>query len=116
MRGRDVDAVTAGGQDRASTFLQPRVDQIRRFDLLPSLCLGSLVLLGVLFYVWQHIEVVRLGYEIEQLQAERITLHRGEKELRFDLARLKSLRRVEEIARRQLGLTSPAPGQVVMVE
>ena len=116
MRGQDVDALTAGGRARASAFLQPRVDQFRRFDLLPSLCLGGLVLIGALFYVWQHIQVVRLGYKIEQLQAERVSLVRGEKELRFDLARLKSLRRVEEIARRQLGLTSPAPGQVVMVE
>ena len=116
MGGRGADAATAGGRDRASDFLQPRVDQIRRFDLLPSLGLGSLILFGVLFYVWQHIQVVRLGYEIEQLQAERIGLLLAEKELRFDLARFRSLRRVEQIARRELGLTSPAPGQVVMVE
>lgn len=116
MRGRDASSVTAGSQISPGTFLRPRADQIRRFDLLPSLCLGTLVLLGVLFYVWQHIQVVRLGYEIEQLQAERIALLRQEKELRFDIARLKSLRRVEEIARRQLGLTSASPGQVILVE
>ncbi|HZY31969.1 MAG TPA: cell division protein FtsL, partial [Candidatus Methylomirabilis sp.] len=104
------------GRDRAGGFLKPRVDQIRRWDLLPSLCLASLVLLGVLFYVWQHIQVVRLGYEIEHLQAERLALVRQENELRFEVARLRSLRRVEEIARRQLGLTSPMPGQVILVE
>ena len=116
MRGRDVALLAAAGQDKASAFLRPRADQLRRFELLPSLLLGSLVLIGVLFYVWQHIQVVRLGYEVEQLQVERITLLRGEKELRFELARLKSLRRVEEIARSQLGLMSPASGQVILAE
>ena len=116
MRGRDVELLAAVGQDRASALLRPRADQLRRSELLPSLLLGSLVLIGVLFYVWQHIQVVRFGYEVEQLQAERIALLRGEKELRFELARLRSLRRVEEIARSQLGLMSPASGQVILVE
>ena len=116
MRGRGIPALTALGRDRAGGFLKPRVDQIRRWDLLPSLCLASLVLFGVLFYVWQHIQVVRLGYEIEHLQAERVALVRQENELRFEVARLRSLRRVEEIGRRQLGLTSPVSGQVILVE
>ncbi len=116
VRGQGATAVTTIGRHRASAFLKPRVDQIRRFDLLHSILLGSLVLVGVLFYVWQHIQVVRLGYQIEQLQGERTALTRQQKELRFKVARLKSLRRVEEIARRQLGLTSPGPGQVILVE
>jgi len=70
----------------------------------------------VLFYVWQHIQVVRLGYEIERLQVERLALIRQENELRFEVARLKSLRRVEEIGRRQLGLTSPVAGQVILLQ
>jgi cell division protein FtsL len=77
---------------------------------------GGLVLVGVLFYVWQHIQVVRFGYQIEHLQGERIALIRQEKGLRFEVARLKSLRRVEEIARHQLGFTSPRPDQVILVE
>ena len=116
MRGQGATAVTAVGRNRSSVFLRPRVDQIRGFDLLHSILLGSLVLVGVLFYVWQHIQVVRLGYQIEQLQGERIALLRQQKELRFEVARLNSLRRVEEIARRQLGFTSPGPGQVILVE
>jgi len=116
VRDPGASAFPAVGRERASAFLKPRVDQIRTFDLLPSILLGSLVLVGVLFYVWQHIQVVRLGYQIEHLQGERITLLRQEKELRFGVARLNSLRRVEGIARHQLGFTSPGPGQVILVE
>jgi cell division protein FtsL len=116
MRGRAIPALSILGRAKSSAFLKPSVDQIRKWDLLPSLCLASLVLLGVLFYVWQHIQVVRMGYEIEHLQAERLSLVRQESELRFEVARLRSLRRVEEVARRQLGLTSPMSGQVVIAE
>ncbi len=116
MAERQARALTAGARDRDIALLRRGADRLWRFDLVPTLLLGGLVLLGVLFYVWQHIQVVRLGYEIEQLQGERIALLRREKELRFDLARLRSLRRVEEIARRQLGLTTPVPGQVIMVD
>ena len=116
VRGQGTAALTAVRRDRASAFLKPGVDQIRRFDLLPSILAGSLVMGGVLFYVRQHIQVVRLGYQIERLQGERIALLRQEKELRFEVARLKSLRRVEEIARHQLGFTSPRHDQVILVE
>ena len=116
MKGQSIAVLTTVGRERASSLLKPRVDQIRKFDLLPSLLLGSLVLVGVLFYVWQHIQVVRLGYQVEYLAGEHAGLIRQQKELRFEVARLRSLRRVEEIARRQLGLASPKPGQVIVIE
>lgn len=116
MRGHSIAVLTSVGRDRAGSVLKPRVDQIRRFDLFPSLLLGSLVLFGVLCYVWQPIQVLRLGYQVEDLAEERAGLIRQQKELRLEVARLRSLRRVEEIARHQLGLTNPQPGQVIILE
>lgn len=116
MRSYSIAAWTSVGRDRASSLLKPRVDQIRRFDLFWSVILGGAVLVVVLFYVWQHIQVVRLGYQVEYLAGERTALIQQQKELRLEVARLMSLRRVEEIARGQLGLTSPKSGQVVTLE
>lgn len=116
MRGQSIAAWTSVGRDRAGILLRPRFDQIRGLDLLQSLVLGGAVLVVVLFYVWQHVQVVRLGYEVEYLAGERAALIQQQKELRLDVARLMSLRRVEEIARGQLGLTSPKSGQVIVLE
>lgn len=116
MRSYGIAALTSVGRDRAGNLLKSRVDQIRRFDLLQTLLLGGAVLVVILFYVWQHIQVVRLGYQVESLMGERAGLLRQQKELRVDVARLKSLRRVEEMARRELGLTSAKPGQVITLE
>ncbi|MBI3988817.1 MAG: cell division protein FtsL [candidate division NC10 bacterium] len=91
-----------------------RKQQHRWIDL-PSLGVGLLVLLGGLFYVWQHVQAVQLGYEIEQLKQERAAFVERERELTLEIARLKSPKRVEEIARDRLGFITPAPDQIVIV-
>lgn len=78
-----------------------------------GLCL--VVLLGALFHVWQHIHVVRQGYELERLRALHGTLIQENKALRLEAGQLRSLRRVEEIARTRLGMVTPRPTQVVIV-
>lgn len=77
--------------------------------------LGVLVLAGALFYVWQHTRVVRLGYEIERLRETKAALQQEHKSLRLEMGQIRSLRRVEEIARTRLGMVTPKPGQVVLI-
>ncbi|HWT80285.1 MAG TPA: cell division protein FtsL [Candidatus Methylomirabilis sp.] len=84
-------------------------------EFFSSLAVGALVLVGALLYVWQHIHVVRLGYEIEQLRERQASLVQESKVLRLEMGQLRSLKRVEEIARKRLGMTKPQPGQVVLI-
>lgn len=90
----------------------------RRFnpDLKLRLLAGAVLLLGLLGYVWQHIQVVRLGYEVERLRATRVTLTQEGKALKVELGRLRSLTRVEEIARRKLGMVDSVPGQIILLD
>jgi cell division protein FtsL len=78
-----------------------------------GLCL--VILTGALYHVWQHIYVVRQGYELERLRETRATLMHTNKSLRLEAGQLRSLRRVEEIARTRLGMTTPKPGQVILI-
>jgi cell division protein FtsL len=78
-----------------------------------GLCL--LFLAGALFYVWQHVYVVRQGYELERLRETHAKLVQENKLLRLEAGQLRSLRRVEEIARVRLGMVTPKPGQVVLL-
>jgi cell division protein FtsL len=77
--------------------------------------LGVMVLTGALFYVWQHTRVVRLGYEIERLRETRTVLEQQHKSLRLEMGQLRSLRRVEEVARTRLGMVTPKPGQIILI-
>lgn len=85
-------------------------------EMKPILLVGGILFLGLLFYVWQHLQVVRFGYQLEQLRATRATLIQEGKELRVELGRLRSLKRVEQLARSKLGMVNPVPGQVIFVE
>jgi cell division protein FtsL len=81
-------------------------------ELLKHIAVGGL-LAGVTFlYTWQHFQCVQIGYELESLkvhQAEVVELNR---QLTLEAASLRSPARIDEIARRQLGLTAPAAEQL----
>lgn len=92
-----------------------RRDWGETLESLWAVVLGVLALAAALFYVWQHVHVVRLGYEIEQLHEVRAALVQEHKALKLELGQLRSLRRVEEIARTRLGMVTPKPGQVMVI-
>ncbi len=77
--------------------------------------LTALLAAGVLLYAWQHFQCIQLGYRIEELKAEREQAAQMNLQLKLEAAALRSPMRIDAIARRELGLTVPLPGQVVPV-
>ena len=77
------------------------------------LCASILSLL--LFTVWEHSEMVQLGYEIEQMKRDKIYQHERQQALLLEYYGLVSLDRIEKLAMTQLGLMRPQPGQVVLM-
>jgi cell division protein FtsL len=75
----------------------------------------AIILAGSLLYVWQHIQVIRMGYRVERLNAESSALIQEEKQLTLKLAQLKSLGRIEEIARGRLRMVTPEPSQIIFL-
>jgi len=78
--------------------------------------LGGLIALGAFLYAWQHFEAIQLRYELESLRSERSQASELSQELKLEIAGLRAPGRIDIIARRQLGLTAPAPGQVAPME
>jgi cell division protein FtsL len=70
----------------------------------------------LLFYAWQHFECIQIRYQIEQLDSERAQATELNQQLHLEVATLRSPMRVDAIARNQLGLTVPVPGQVAPAE
>ncbi len=69
-----------------------------------------------LFYVWSRVQVVQLGYEISKMQADESDLAKQASSLEVELAKLKSPARLEEIAKKELGLQHPTAAQTVLVK
>lgn len=97
-------------------FLVRERDRQRTRELL-AVALAALPPMAVLFAaIWANLETVRLGYQIEHLEKQRETLVEKRRQLLGDEAKASSLVRVEDIARRELGLSDAVPGQIILVE
>jgi len=79
---------------------------------LLSLLIAILVC-SLIFFVWARLQVTYLGYQISQANSEHKQLLKLNKQMKLEVASLKSLSRIESIAKKQLGLTNPEPGQMV---
>jgi cell division protein FtsL len=74
-----------------------------------------LLVLSALFFVWSRIQVIQLGYEISQALKEGRALTEWNKQLRLEIATLKSYARIEKIAAEELSLSKPKSDQVVVI-
>ncbi|MCK5236904.1 MAG: cell division protein FtsL [Deltaproteobacteria bacterium] len=80
-----------------------------------SLALAILFIVVASFYIWCRLTVVNTAYDISMLHSERSVLVESNKRLKMDLSRLKSPKRIEEIALKQ-GLVYPGSDQVIVVK
>jgi cell division protein FtsL len=78
--------------------------------------LGALIALGAFLYAWQHFETIQLRYQLESLRSERSQAAELNQELKLEMAGLRAPGRIDVIARRQLGLTAPVPGQMAPMD
>lgn len=70
---------------------------------------------GLLFYAWCSVQSVKIRYEISREAENHRNLIVLQNSLKVELAHLKSPQRLAEIAERQIGLTVPAPEQIVVI-
>jgi len=81
-------------------------------DLCRRMVSGGTLALCLLSYAWQHFECIQLRYALEQFHAQKADATELNQQLRVEVASLRSPMRIDAIARQQLGLTVPVPGQV----
>jgi cell division protein FtsL len=89
-------------------------DRLREMARL--IALGALLAGAALFYAWQHFEYLQLRYRVESLKSERSQASELNQQLKLEMAGLRAPSRIDEIARRQLRLTAPIPGQVAPLD
>ena len=78
--------------------------------------LAVLGIIGMLLlFVWERVDIVRVGYRIEALKAQKVALQREQDELRVKVSALTAPDRIAKAATEKLGMVPPQPGQVVMV-
>lgn len=92
------------------------VDPRSSRELWGLLVLVGLLVGGLVLYAWPHMALRQTGQATEQMYRERDRLIEENRKLKLEKASLENLHRVETIATRDLGLATPAPERVVVVE
>lgn len=75
------------------------------------------VLVGAwcLMYVGIKIDMWRLGYQLEELESQRMVLKRQQESLLVQITKLTDPQQIAQRAGQQLGFMSPQEGQIVMI-
>ncbi len=69
----------------------------------------------VFFFVWERVDVVRLGYHIERLKLQKVLLERERDQLQVKFSALTAPERIAKVATDKLGMVPPQQGQVFIV-
>ena len=69
----------------------------------------------ILLFVWERVDIVRIGYQIERLKRDKVALERERDELRVKLSVVTAPERIARLATDKLGMMQPEKGQVVVV-
>jgi cell division protein FtsL len=85
-------------------------------DFWERVAIGAIMAGCLLFYAWQHFECIQQRIQLERLEARRAQATELNQQLAIEVALLRSPMRVDTIARDQLGLTVPVPGQLAPTE
>ncbi|HUJ40931.1 MAG TPA: cell division protein FtsL [Candidatus Acidoferrales bacterium] len=77
--------------------------------------LGAALVALLLIYAGQHFRCLRVQYQLEELKARRAEASETNAQLKLQAAALRAPGRIDQLARNELGLTVPVPGQVAPV-
>ena len=92
------------------------MDHTRQRELWKSTGIALFLVLALLFSAWQHFELLRHGYQLEELQHQRATEEETARRLRLEIETLRSPRRIETLAIEQLHLVAPARDDAIVIE
>jgi cell division protein FtsL len=92
------------------------IDRDRHREMWRAASLGVLLVGVLLFWAWQHFELLRHGYRLEEMQRARAAELEVNRHLRLDLDTLRSPVRIERIAVRQLHMVAPGQDEASVIE
>ena len=92
------------------------VDRERHREMWRSTLIGVFLVVVLLFSAWQHFELIRHGYRLEQMQRERASEEAVNRHLRLEIETLRSPARIERLATGRLQMVAPGPEDAAVIE
>ena len=103
-------------KDVRNNPIMREVDRHRHHEMLKATVTGVLLVAVLLFWAFQHFELLRYGYGFEQMERERVVETEINRHLQLELDTLRSPIRIERLAIDQLHMVGPGPDDVSVIE
>jgi cell division protein FtsL len=78
--------------------------------------IGVFLVVVLLFSAWQHFELLRSGYKVEEVQKARAAEQDIARHLRLEIETLRAPARIERLATGRLNMVAPGPEDAVVIE
>lgn len=92
------------------------IDEARQRELWKSVGVAGFLVLMLLFWAWQQFELLRHGYQVEELQRQRAAEEEVARHLRLEIETLRSPKRIETLATGRLHLVAPSRDEAIVLE
>ena len=116
MRTRALDPAIMVPKAIDNSQVVREVDPRSSRDLWWLVAVVATLVLGLVLYAWPHLQVRQVDSERVRMSREREQLVEVNRKLRLEKASLENLKRVEQIALRDLGLRPPPAESLIVVE
>ena len=90
-------------------------DPVHFRSLMLILFTCSMIVIGILSYIWRGVEIISIGYKMRAVYYQQTLLQDQKQRLILERAALRSLKRIESIASSDLELVKPNPEQVIIL-
>jgi cell division protein FtsL len=92
------------------------LDRERQREMVRWVAVGVFLVLVLLFSAWQHFELLRHGYRLEQMQKERAAEDEVSRHLRLEIETLRAPARIERLATDRLHMVAPGAEEAAVIE
>jgi hypothetical protein len=103
-------------KDVRNSAIVREIDEERQRELWTSVGIACLLVLVLLFSAWQHFELLRHGYQVEELQRARALQEELARQYRLEIETLQSPKRIEAFATKRLHLVAPSQEEAIVIE
>jgi cell division protein FtsL len=92
------------------------VDRDRYRDMWRAIGAVAFLVAVLMFWAWQHFELLRHGYQVEEMERQRAAETEINRHLRLEIDTLRSPERIERLAIDRLHMVAPGPQDASVIE
>ncbi len=103
-------------RDVRNSLIVREVDEARQRQLWRQVSVAIVLVLVAVLAVWQHYTLLDYEYRMERMQRERADVEANSRQLRLEIEKLQSPRRIEELALGRLHMVALPRDSVVVLQ